>query len=428
MTVQIKTIDLEPKRQTFGHVARRLGGDKPASRYQEATLDVQATANFHYKPLWEPEYWQYDTRKTAVVMEDWYKPLDPRQFYYATYNIARANMNQAVERNFAFIEERGLIEKLSAETKAADRARPPAAAPSALGLEHEHDRDHPARLRHGGHRALHLLGRRSSRHGADHLAHRPRARRPDRREPRQGQGDLARRRRLAGRAQADRGHASSSATSSSSMSPRRSRVNGVLFDMFYKHADAAWREGALPVAMLTEFMSDWRAEEGRWSDHVVKTVAAESDANKTLVSDWASHWIDRAIEAAKPLSDALLKDDGKAAHTARRGGHSPRAFARSVDLTEGTNIMMQVASLTLLHNDDARPIIEAIMADNPGVRVLDMPGCVKLDRDMELVVNRASVEERIGRAWDPQEIHLVLVSMAGNLDEDDDRFLVGWKH
>jgi phenol/toluene 2-monooxygenase (NADH) P1/A1 len=93
VTVQIKTIDIEPKRQTFGHVARRLGGDKPASRYQEATLDVQATANFHYKPLWEGEYWQYDTRKTAVVMEDWYKPLDPRQYYYATYNIARANMN-----------------------------------------------------------------------------------------------------------------------------------------------------------------------------------------------------------------------------------------------------------------------------------------------------------------------------------------------
>ena len=90
--------------------------------------------------------------------------------------------------------------------------------------------------------------------------------------------------------------------------------------------------------------------------------------------------------------------------------------------------MAQVASLTLLHNDDARPIIEAILADNADVRILEMPGCVKLDRDMELVVNRASVEERLGRTWDPQEMHLVLVSMAGNLDEDDDRFAVGWKH
>ena len=51
------------------------------------------------------------------MMADWYKPLDPRQFYYATYNISRANMNQSVERNFAFAEERGLIDKLSADAR-----------------------------------------------------------------------------------------------------------------------------------------------------------------------------------------------------------------------------------------------------------------------------------------------------------------------
>jgi len=90
--------------------------------------------------------------------------------------------------------------------------------------------------------------------------------------------------------------------------------------------------------------------------------------------------------------------------------------------------MAQIASITLLHNDDARPIIEAILADNPGTRVLNMPGAVKLDRDVELVVNRASVEERLGRPWEPQEIQLVLVSMAGNLDEDDDYFKLSWKH
>ena len=90
--------------------------------------------------------------------------------------------------------------------------------------------------------------------------------------------------------------------------------------------------------------------------------------------------------------------------------------------------MAQVASITLLNNDDARPIIDAIMADNPGVRVVSMPGAVKLDCDDEIVVNRASVEERMGRTWDPQEIHLVIISMAGNLDEDDDRFALSWKH
>jgi phenol hydroxylase P2 protein len=53
---------------------------------------------------------------------------------------------------------------------------------------------------------------------------------------------------------------------------------------------------------------------------------------------------------------------------------------------------------------------------------------VKLDCDGSLTVNRASVEERLGREWDVQEIHMVMVSMAGHLDEDDDTFTVSWKH
>ncbi len=90
--------------------------------------------------------------------------------------------------------------------------------------------------------------------------------------------------------------------------------------------------------------------------------------------------------------------------------------------------MAQVASITLMSNDDARPIIEAIKADNPGVREMIMPGAVKLDRDGSLTILRASVEERLGREWDPQELHLVMVSMAGNLDEDDDYFTLTWEH
>lgn len=90
--------------------------------------------------------------------------------------------------------------------------------------------------------------------------------------------------------------------------------------------------------------------------------------------------------------------------------------------------MAQVASITLQLTDDARPIIDAIRADNPGVREMAMPGAVKLDRDGTLTIKRESVEERLGREWDPQELHLVMVSMAGNLDEDDDYFTLSWEH
>jgi phenol hydroxylase P2 protein len=41
--------------------------------------------------------------------------------------------------------------------------------------------------------------------------------------------------------------------------------------------------------------------------------------------------------------------------------------------------------------------------------------------------NRASIEERISRAWDVAELQLTLVSMSGDVDEDDDHFNLEWR-
>jgi phenol hydroxylase P1 protein len=328
VTVQIKTIDLEPKRHTFGHVARRLGGDKPATRYQEATFDVQATDNFHYKPLWEPEFWHFDTAKTAVVMEDWYKPLDPRQFYYATYNIARANANQAVERNFAFVEERGLLTKAGDEVKAKLIA-------GLLPVRHLHwgsNMNMSETCQRGYGTAVTAPCIFSA---GDHL----------------GMAQIVSRIGLILDEQTGTSlDAAKQAwmTDAAWQGVRRLvedtfverdwfhlfvaqtlGVNGVFFDLVYKHVDAAWGAASVPVAMLTEFMADWRAEESKWSDHVVKTVAAESDANKALISGWAKTWIDRAEEAAVPLATALLGD----ASAAKTAAADARTRARGLGLT-----------------------------------------------------------------------------------------------
>ena len=82
MQVDIKTTSVTQLRNTFSNVARRLGGDKPASRYQEATFDLQSTVNFHYRPLWQPELALYDVLRTQIEMKDWYAFRDPRQYYY----------------------------------------------------------------------------------------------------------------------------------------------------------------------------------------------------------------------------------------------------------------------------------------------------------------------------------------------------------
>ena len=85
MQIDLRTVSITPLRQTFNNMIARQGADKPASRYLEATMDVQPSANFHYRPTWAPEYELFDANRTAIVMKDWYALKDPRQLYYGTY-------------------------------------------------------------------------------------------------------------------------------------------------------------------------------------------------------------------------------------------------------------------------------------------------------------------------------------------------------
>lgn len=86
-----------------------------------------------------------------------------------------------------------------------------------------------------------------------------------------------------------------------------------------------------------------------------------------------------------------------------------------------TNNMVYIA---LQNNEEARPVIEAIEQDNPHAEVNHFPAMVKIDAPGRLVVNRETVEELIGRDWDPQEIHISLVSISGNVDETEDAFIL----
>lgn len=78
------------------------------------------------------------------------------------------------------------------------------------------------------------------------------------------------------------------------------------------------------------------------------------------------------------------------------------------------------------NNDDSRPIIEAILEDNPGATVNEMPALIKIDCPGHLVVRRTSVEEKLGRDFDLQSIHVNLVSLSGNIDETEDEFILAW--
>ena len=79
-------------------------------------------------------------------------------------------------------------------------------------------------------------------------------------------------------------------------------------------------------------------------------------------------------------------------------------------------------------NEDSRPVVEAIMADNPDAVAVESPGMIKIDAPERLTINRQSIEERIGVRFDLQQIHINLITLSGHIDEDDDQFTLSWKH
>jgi phenol hydroxylase P2 protein len=79
-------------------------------------------------------------------------------------------------------------------------------------------------------------------------------------------------------------------------------------------------------------------------------------------------------------------------------------------------------------NEDSRPIIEAILADNAQAQASYPPGLVKIDAPGRLVVRRATIEELVGRSFDLQQIHVNLVTLSGHIDEDDDQLSLSWSN
>ncbi|ACR01711.1 MULTISPECIES: MmoB/DmpM family protein [Thauera] len=88
---------------------------------------------------------------------------------------------------------------------------------------------------------------------------------------------------------------------------------------------------------------------------------------------------------------------------------------------------MSTVFLALQTNEDTRPIIEAILQDNPGAVVDEQPAMVKINADGRLVVRRETIEELIGRDYDLQELQVNMITMSGNLDQTDDEITLFWK-
>ncbi len=111
MQYELRTQVIEPPRKTFTHLVTRYG-DRPASRYEEGTIDIQPKENFHYRPLWDPEHDIYDEAFSAFRLTDPYSFTDPRQFYYAPYVTSRAAMADSVASTLDYLDSRDLLSRL----------------------------------------------------------------------------------------------------------------------------------------------------------------------------------------------------------------------------------------------------------------------------------------------------------------------------
>jgi phenol/toluene 2-monooxygenase (NADH) P1/A1 len=108
---ELKTQVIDPRRKTFAHLIERYG-DKPASRYEEGTIGIQATENFHYRPTWAPDKELYDPAYSRFVLTDPDSFTDPRQYYYTPYVTARSSMHEAFGKTLDYLDTRDLFAKL----------------------------------------------------------------------------------------------------------------------------------------------------------------------------------------------------------------------------------------------------------------------------------------------------------------------------
>lgn len=86
------------------------------------------------------------------------------------------------------------------------------------------------------------------------------------------------------------------------------------------------------------------------------------------------------------------------------------------------------AGIDIQDTEENRPVIDGIIEDNPQAEVSNLPGLVRIRTEGALRVQRETVEKHRGEEWDPSDIQLAIVSMAGNLDIEEDYFEIAWRH
>lgn len=307
MQMDLRTVTIAPQRQTYGHVARHIGGGKPASRYQEGTIGLQTTGNQHYRPLWDPAHEYFDERRTALRMADWYAFKDPRQYYYGSYVLARARQQETAEAAFDFVETRGLAAILPDDLRSL-------ALDLLLPLRHvawgaSMNNDFIAAYGFGTgitqpalYAAMDQLGIAQFLTRLGLLLAEPEAL-DDAKRAWMEDVRWQSLRRLVEDLFVEKDWFEVFVA-------QDLLLDGLLYPLVYQTIvddDLAQRGGAA-VAMATQFQAEWAAETRKWVDAQIKAACAGDPGNPALIAGWIAKWKPRVAAALCPLAEMGLGD------------------------------------------------------------------------------------------------------------------------
>ncbi|MFZ2974356.1 MAG: aromatic/alkene monooxygenase hydroxylase subunit beta [Ferribacterium limneticum] len=309
MQIDLRTVSIKQQRNTFDHLARRFG-DKPASRYQEGSYDIQATENLHYRPTWDPDQLIYDASITKIVMADWYALKDPRQYFYNNYTLARARQQETAEANFSFVESRGLADMLPDELKQI-------ALNVLVPLRHAAWGANMNNSFISGYGYAAIFTQACMFHAMDNLG-------------------IAQYLSRLGLLLGDQEALTEGKTAwldDDAWQPMRRYIedclvvrdpfelfvaqnvalDGLLYPLVYERIVDGYlsAQGASAVAMLCQFMNDWFDETRKWVDAVMKVAAAESEHNRAILQEWTEKWSTRAAAAMLPVVGKALGADAE---------------------------------------------------------------------------------------------------------------------
>ncbi|PCI69577.1 MAG: phenol hydroxylase [Piscirickettsiaceae bacterium] len=300
---------IEPLRVNYAQIERRIG-NKPATRYQEATYDIQSEVGFHYKPIYDSGRDLYDKKLTKIVMKDWYSFMDPRQYFYTPYVTVRANQGEVMDKNHAMIDKQDLLDSVPEALKQKVRKIiiPLRHVEYAANMNNQYIADKGYGASITGVAAY---------NGFDHVA--------------MSQYISKLSLILDGNEETTLESARDAWLNDEMWQPLRRVVEDIwviddwfetmvaqnivldgllhplIFDRLVKDITG---KGGLPIAMLLGFMGDWYTETIRWTNQLVKITAKESEENSTLLTEWIEKWVERVDDALKPVAVEALGSNG----------------------------------------------------------------------------------------------------------------------